>query len=100
MMHFFFVKLFIDDFKLNPEKIKDITKEQLQEKLNGIEKLDFSKSGKFGNTGGAGGLNDIKKKLIQGIRYFKTTNYDRFIEDYKKNHMQTFKGWLTKNVKH
>jgi DGQHR domain-containing protein len=96
VLHYFFTKMFIEEFKSDPSKIKTIRTAELKTKLKGIEKIDFSKTGPFGEIGGAAGLNALKEKIIEQCTYFEKKSYARFIEIYTKAYLDKFRKWLQK----
>jgi hypothetical protein len=98
-MQFIFIKLFIDEFKMDPKKIKNITIDNLVSKLNGIENIDFSKGGLFGGVASAGSLNKLKEHIIEHIQYFGAKEYASFYEDFKKDCSDKFTDWLNKNTR-
>jgi DGQHR domain-containing protein len=94
VLHFLFVKMYIDEFDKDPLRIKTVTVEHLVKKLKGLEKIDFSAGGEFGGVSSAGSLNKLKKKMIETIEYFGADNYDNFLDSYKKAYWKEFKAQL------
>ena len=101
IMPLLFVKIFVEEYDLDPEKIIKIEESIIQDKLEGIQNVDFGKNGPFGRTGSAGSINKIKESLIENIEYFSCNNYTEFEEEYKKSGgcLEKYKKWLIANVK-
>lgn len=91
VFHFLFVKMLIEDYKMDFSKITKITPTQLTEKLKGLANIDFSIKGKYGKEGSAGGLNKLKKEMVEQIRYFQTKKYDQFLKIFKKDYLPRFR---------
>jgi len=98
VLQFLFVKIFIDEFKYDPKKMKDISATTIGNRLKGIELTDLSNSGEFGGVGSAGSLNKLKKQLLVNIEYFGAQNYNDFIKSFKQDYISKFKVWLSKNT--
>jgi len=92
VLHFLFVKMFVDEFQKDPLRIKKVTTRDLISKLYGIQQIDFSKEGEFGGVGSAGSLNRLKEKIIEGMAYFETDSYGDFLVKYKDKYLPLFKG--------
>lgn len=99
VLYFLYIKMFIHEFKSDPQKIKDIKMEDLIEKLKGIEKVNFDKTGEFGGVGSAGSLNKLMEKLIESISYFEIDKYKEFLKIYKVKYLNPFKDWLKGQIK-
>jgi len=97
-MHFLFVQIFLDEFECNPEKIKNITSEDLERNLNGIENLDFSREGNLGMSASAGSLNKLKESIIRESSFSKEMGYEKYIERFKEHYLPEFKQWVSNNV--
>ena len=98
LLPFFYIKMFFSDFNSNPEKMINLSTNELSEKLEGIENIDFTRNGEFGGVGSAGSLNKLKKEMIEKITYFENDNYDNFLITYKQNDFIKYKEWLSKNI--
>jgi len=97
VMHFLFLKLFIDEFKWEPAKIGSMDTTQLAERLKGIESVDFTKDKWHGLSSG-GALTNMVEYIASNISYLKAGEYHSFVELYKANYVAQFKQWITKNV--
>lgn len=95
-LHFLFVKMFIDEWEMNPEKIKEVTEKSLTKKLTGLANVDFSKQGEFGGTASGGSINKITQRLIERIDYFNADSYSLFFDEYKVRYLPVFKNWIKK----
>ncbi len=93
VMHFLYIKMFYDEYMSKPDEIISISAEDLGNKLNGIENINFSKDGEFGGVASAGSLNKLKKSIIENMSYFGEDNYDNFYDTFKKNYLGKFKKW-------
>lgn len=93
-LHFLFVKIFIDEWKMNPDKISETTEESLREKMEGLINVDFSREGEFGGTASGGSINKISSKIIEKLEYFGNMSYSSFLEHFKVNYLPEFKNWV------
>ena len=94
VMHFVFVKMYIDEFKNDFLKIKKVTENDLKSKLDGIQNIDFSKSGAYAGGGSVGTLNKLKEEIIEKMAYFQKNTYSDFLDKYKSNYLKSFKKSL------
>jgi DGQHR domain-containing protein len=99
VMHFLFVHIFVNDWKFNPEKIKDITKKYLAASLSGIENVDFSKAGEFGGVGSGGTINKLTQRIIENLKFSEGHGYKDYVDRFKKSEWMEFKNWLGHQVK-
>lgn len=99
ILHFLFVKMFIADFGKNPSMITEVTVPYLVSKLNGIDKVDFSKSGEYGRVASGGSLNKLRGELVGKITYFGKPTFESFIEEYRQTYLDEYKQWLKANLK-
>ena len=99
ILHFLFVKMFIADFDKNPSMITEVTIPYLVSKLNGIDKVDFSKSGEYGRVASGGSLNKLRGELVEKITYFGKPTFESFIEEYRQTYLNEYKQWLKANLK-
>lgn len=97
VMHFIFVKMFVAEFKLDPNKIISVSVNSLMEKLDGIDRMNFSKSSYAGSS--ASGLNQVMKDIIKNMRYFEESTYEEFIAKYKRDYLDQFTQWFCSHVK-
>lgn len=91
VLHFLFVKMFVDEFPKDPLRIKKVTTRDLISNLDGIQQIDFSKEGEFGGVGSAGSLNRLKEKIIEKMAYFGRDSYGDFLVKYRDNYLAPFK---------
>ncbi len=100
LLYLIFPKIFIEEWKGDPGKIKETTTTDIIRYLDGLENVDFSKEGPFGGVGSAGSVNKIKEALVQNIVLFDTSSYEEFEKEYrdKNSVLQKYKTWLTKNI--
>lgn len=98
IMHFVFVKMFVDEYELDPNKIAEVTVDSLMQKLDGIQGMSFSKE-KYGGASSAGGLNQIMKDIMIRIKYLDAKSYEDFVKEYKSKYVTPFKNWINENVK-
>jgi len=91
ILHFLFIKIFIDEYKCNFIEIKNITTEDMMKKVRGIEKINLSVDGDFGKEGSVGGLNKLKKAMVENIKYFEAKTYDSFLDNFRTNYLERFK---------
>jgi DGQHR domain-containing protein len=94
VLHFLFVKIFVEELKSDPARIAKITTEDLVSKLSGIENVDFSKAGEFGGVASVGSLNKLKERLVENISYFDTPSYKDFLVQYKSQYLRPYVQWL------
>lgn len=94
ILHFLMIKMFVDDWDCNPSKIREITTDVLQEKLQGISNVDFSKTGDFGGVSSSGTLGKLQKLICVNIDYFNVDTYEELIDDLKENYIPRFKDWF------
>ena len=99
ILHFLFVKMFIADFDKNPSMITEVTVPYLVSKLNGIDKVDFSKSGEYGGVASGGSLNKLRGELVEKITYFGKPTFESFIEAYRQTYLDEYRQWLKANLK-
>lgn len=99
ILHFLFVKMFIADFGKDPSMITEVTVPYLVSKLNGIDKVDFSKSGEYGRVASGGSLNKLRGELVGKITYFGKPTFESFIEEYRQTYLDEYKQWLKANLK-
>jgi len=99
ILHFLFVKMFVKDFNKNPSMIVDVTVPDLISKLNGIDKVDFSKTGEYGGVASGGSLNKLRNELVGKITYFGKPRYEDFIDEYRQFHLNEYRLWLNANLK-
>lgn len=99
-MQLLFVKIFVDECILDPEKIINYSEADLITKLEGIENVDFSKEGEFGKTSGASTISNIKESIIINIKYFKANNYSSFKDEHTKEGgaLEKYKNWLKEQL--
>ena len=97
IMHFVFVKMFVEEFGLDPNKIAGVTVDSLMQKLDGIQDMSFSKE-TYGGASSAGGLNQIMKDILIRIKYLDAKSYEDFTNTYRDNYVTPFKNWIYKNV--
>jgi|GEM_PF-1274621 len=98
VLHFLFVKMFIDELNQDTSRIIDVKVDDLVVKLEGIEKIDFSKGGDFGKGASAGSLNKLREKIVINMPYFEATSYDGFMQKYRKEYLPKYREWLDKHV--
>lgn len=98
VMHFVFVKMFVEDFGLDPDKIDGVTVESLMEKLDGLQEMSFSKK-TYGGVSSAGALNQIMRDILINIKYLDAKTYDGFVDRYRAKYVTTFKAWMAENVR-
>jgi DGQHR domain-containing protein len=98
VFHYIYIKLFIENYNYDAKEIVKISSDELKKFLNGIENINFSKSGEFGGVASAGTLNKLKEKIVENIKFFNATNYDNFIKEYKTKYLPDYKKWFLKNV--
>ena len=91
--------MFIADFDKDPSKIMDVTVSYLVSKLNGIDKVDFSKSGEYGRVASGGSLNKLRGELVEKMTYFGKPTFESFIEEYRQIYLPEYKQWLKANLK-
>lgn len=99
ILHFFFVKMFVTDFDKNPSMITELTVPDLVSKLNGIENVDFSKTGDYGGVASGGSLNKLRGELVEKIAYFGKPTFESFLEEYKQTYLDEYRQWLKTNLK-
>jgi len=100
VMYFLFVKIVTKDPDYNMVNIRNITKDNLKDLLNGIQTIDFSTTGPYGKAASGGTLNKLKEEIIEKSACFKGLKYEDFISDYKANDLKKFRDWLnTKGTK-
>ncbi|GAH69444.1 unnamed protein product, partial [marine sediment metagenome] len=92
VLHFLFVKMHINEFKGDFLGIERVTTQDLVSKLDGIGKIDFSRTGEFGGVGSAGSLNKLKEKIIEKMAYFEGNSYGSFLTKYKDSYLVRYKG--------
>lgn len=98
VMHFVFLKMFVDQFAQDPLGIQEVGVAELTEKLNGIEDVDFSKQHWAGISSG-GALNNLMKDIVINLHYLEAPGYDEFINQYRANYLAPFKKWLSSIIK-
>lgn len=86
--------MYIDEFKNDFLKIKKVTENDLKSKLDGIQNIDFSKSGAYAGGGSVGTLNKLKEEIIEKMAYFQKNTYSDFLDKYKSNYLKSFKKSL------
>lgn len=91
VLHFLFVKMRVDEFKGDSLGIEKVTTQDLVSKLDGINKINFSRTGEFGGVGSAGSLNRLKEKIIEEMTYFEGNSYSSFLTKYKKDYLVPYK---------
>lgn len=96
-MHILFVTLFVDKFKLKPDAIKEISVDFLTKKLEGIQEVDFSRTGEFGGAASEGSLSKLKERIISKASFTKSQDYQSFITIYREDYLPLFKDWIKKN---
>lgn len=98
VLHFIFVKIFIDKFNEQPDKIKGLKVNDLKSIMEGIEDIDFSKEGQFGGIASAGSLNKLKENIIEKVDYLEGTTYADFLSNFKESYLNKFKKWMHDNI--
>jgi len=93
VLHLIYVKIFIDEWNCNADGIKSITTDHLEILLNGIEDIDFSKSGTFGGVSSAGSLGKLQKHIVSKMEYFGKNDYEVVVDDFRRNYLPKYKEW-------
>jgi len=99
ILHFLFVKMFVEEFNKNPSMIADVTVPDLVSKLHGIDKVDFSKTGKYGGVASGGSLNKLRDEIVEKIAYFGKPTFQDFIDEYRQVYLSEYRQWLKANLK-
>ena len=79
--------------------IVDVTVPDLVSKLNGIDKVDFSKVGEYGRVASGGSLNKLRDEIVENIVYFEKTTFQDFIGEYREVYLDEYRQWLKANLK-
>ena len=91
VMHFLFVNICVKYTESSSvKKIQNIRTDEISNFLNGIESVDLSSDGKFGQIGGGGTQNKIKRALVESITFFDSDSYDSFYKNYKNKTLKKF----------
>ncbi|MEL7563241.1 DGQHR domain-containing protein [Dehalogenimonas sp. 4OHTPN] len=98
IMHFLFVKLFIEEYQSNPTFMETLNADNLKAKLDGLQLIDFSSIGEFGGSASSGGLNKLVKALITKLPYFGSSDYDDFIFSYRNVTLKQYRAWFDRSV--
>ncbi|KAA0245643.1 MAG: DGQHR domain-containing protein [Candidatus Brocadia sp. AMX2] len=98
VLHFLFVKMFIDEWDTDPLKLASVSKEDLIKKLDGLLDVDFSKEGEFGGAASGGSINKLSQRIIEKVKYFSFNNYKEFFENYKSVYLPEFKEWIKNKI--
>lgn len=93
VLHLIYIKLFIDEWECNPDGIKNTNTDSLETLLNGIEDIDFSKTGDFGGVSSAGSLGKLQKHIVSKMEYFGKKDYELVVEDIRINYLPKYKEW-------
>lgn len=93
-MHYIFVKMFLVEWKSNPDKILTISKEELKSKLDGLDKVNFSTGGPYGKVASGGTVNKLTEEIISSLTYFKNESSVDFKVYYKEHYKSLFTAWL------
>ena len=88
------LKMFIDEFALDPTKISTVTVARLQEILLGAETIDFSAAGPYGGISSAGTVGRLTKELIEKIQYFGKRPSGDVLAELKTEYKPKFSEWL------
>lgn len=99
VMYLIFVKMFVEDFKLDILKIENVTVSDIMNKIDGSQKLDFSTDGPYGKAASGGSLNKLKEEIVERIDYFGGLRYEDFTSDYRTRYLKPFREWLNKSNK-
>lgn len=83
-LHTIFPIMFVREWEMDPDKIKEVNIDTFKGILRGIEDINFTHSGEFTGGGGDGTINKIKNHILEKISYEEG--------DEKKQ----FKAWLEK----
>lgn len=96
VMYYLFIKTFIDDeFAKNPLRIQEVEKESIMDKLDGIQKVDFSSKGEYGKTASGGSLNKLRAEIVEKMAYFGHKPYDDFLSEYRASYLRIFRDWVS-----
>ena len=79
--------------------ITEVTVPYLVSKLNGIDKVDFSKTGEYGGVASGGSLNKLRGELVEKITYFGKPTFESFLEEYRQTYLDEYRQWLKANLK-
>ena len=92
--------IFIEEYDQKIDVIKKMDVEFFEERLQGLQKIDFSKQGEFGRSGSSGGMNKIKERIIENLDYLNYSSYSDFEEFFKKPEgiLNKYKNWLRVNL--
>ncbi|GGC43006.1 hypothetical protein GCM10011386_39130 [Parapedobacter defluvii] len=84
--------IFKKELKNDWSKIQDLTIENYEEFLSGLEEVDFSTNdGPYAKTGSAGSINKIKEDIVQRLLYLNNPDsFDDFMNTYKKEYLANF----------
>ena len=101
VLHLIFPIIFVDEWKMQPEEIKNYSEEDFRRILKGLKNVDFSKDGEFGGVGSAGSINRIKEQIIEKLEFLSDDSFDKFQETFKKEgeYYEKFNTWLKSNSK-
>ncbi len=87
------------EWNYDPEKIETLTENVFIKYLDGIQNVDFNKSGKFGGIGSAGSINKIKEEVILNLNILGVYhNFKDFEQFYKQSTLLKYKNWLSKHI--
>lgn len=98
VLQLLFPIVFVNDWKLQPSKFKNLEVKYFESLLSGIQNVDFSKEGKFGGVGSAGSINKIKEEIIINLNYLESDTYLEFESFFKSEILPEYKLWLKQNL--
>lgn len=96
VLQIMFAKMFIEDFDQDIEKAIKCSEGDFVKRLQGLEKVNFLKTGPFGRTSGASTISNIKEAIIINLEYFKVTDYQSFKDEFFRENgvHEKYKVWL------
>lgn len=98
IMHMVYIKLFVDQWKMDPLLIKGVSTSDIVDSLSGLESVDLSVESAFAKSSSAGSLNKLKEIMVSSIKVFDGDSYEDKLQKFHDNYIASFLNWY-KSIK-
>lgn len=94
LLQLIFVKMFVDEFQMDPKKISGFSVERVSSILTEAATIDFSAAGPYGGISSAGTVSRLTKDLLGKLSYFPGATSAEKLENFKNDYRPKFSNWL------